>query len=278
MSISTPAGDQSRPSAVSTGKKPPAGGKPAAKAAKPAAKAAKAGGGKPSGGSSGGASGGARKPAGGAAKAGGGKGPRKPITPVRVSQGRSWGPIALFVAAAFKGSQPWEDQASGIDGIVNYRENSDKTLTASGHKWGPLTYKLSPPVGGDHNYNWQNCMGDVYDAPIATEHAVHSMEHGAVWVAYKSGLAGDQVETLASKVRGNDFMLMSPIDNLDANISLQAWGYQLKVDSADDGRVDDFIKALRQNATIEPGAACSGGITATGTTPRDLGKDGQTGG
>ena len=63
--------------------------------------------------------------------------------------------------------------------------------------------------------------------------------------------------------------MMSPFEGLDKPISLQAWGYQLKVDNADDGRIDEFIDALRVNASVEPGAACSGGITATGTTPRD---------
>lgn len=297
MSISTPAGDNKRrPSAVSTGKKPPAGKSsstdtksgdksPSSTATKTSA--GKAAPGKTTAGKAGGTT---SRPGGRPGASGGGKG-RKPITPVKVSQGRSWGPIAMFVAvgvlavgiigygswAAFKGSQPWADKAADISGIVNYRDNPDKTLTEANHAWGPLTYKLTPPVGGNHNYNWQNCMGDVYDAPIANEHAVHAMEHGAVWVAYKSGLPADQVETLASKVRGNEYMLMSPIDNLDHNVSLQAWGYQLKLDSVDDGRIDEFISALRQNATVEAGATCSGGITATGTTPRDIGKDQQGG-
>jgi hypothetical protein len=118
-------------------------------------------------------------------------------------------------------------------------------------------------------------MGDVYDAPIANEHAVHSLEHGAVWITYRPDLPKDQVDKLAAKVRGKEFMLMSPYEGLDSKISLQAWGYQLKVNSATDGRVDDFIKALRKNATMEPQAGCSGGITATGTTPRDLGKEQQ---
>ncbi|MCW6005570.1 DUF3105 domain-containing protein [Micromonospora sp. CPCC 205371] len=281
MSISTPAGDNKRrPSAVSTGKKPPAGKSSSSTSSTSTARKSS---------TAGKAAGAAGRP-GGKAGGAGGKG-RKPITPVKVSQGRSWGPIAMFVAvgviaagiigygswAAFKGSQPWEEKAADISGIVNYRDNPDKTLTEANHAWGPLTYKLTPPVGGNHNYNWQNCMGDVYDAPIASEHAVHSMEHGAVWVAYKNGLPADQVEKLAGKVRGNEYMLMSPIDNLDSNVSLQAWGYQLKLDSVDDGRIDEFISALRQNATVEAGATCSGGITATGTTPRDIGKDQQGG-
>jgi hypothetical protein len=107
-------------------------------------------------------------------------------------------------------------------------------------------------------------MGDVYTEPIADEHAVHSLEHGAVWVTYKQGLPADQVNKLKSKVEGKEFMLMSPISNLDKNISVQAWGYQLKVDNANDKRIDEFIKDLRLNASMEPGAACSGGNTTTG--------------
>ena len=60
---------------------------------------------------------------------------------------------------------------------------------------------------------------------------------------------------------------MSPYRGPRQAVSLQAWGYQLKVDNADDGRIDEFIKALRLNASVEPGATCSSGITATGDTP-----------
>ncbi|MDG4789646.1 DUF3105 domain-containing protein [Micromonospora sp. WMMD1102] len=295
MSISTSGGEQRRPSVVSTGKKAPAGGKPAEKGAgaKPAGTAAKSG---STGGKNGAAAGksgsGARVPAGrggGGGAGGGAKKPqqRRPVTPVRVSQGRSWGSIALFTAvgvvaaaiigygayAVIQNGKKWEDKAAAIDGITNFRE-SDPSVVApipgkQSHEAGPLTYKVNPPVGSSHNIAWQNCMGDVYDAPIANEHAVHSLEHGAVWITYKSDLPADQVEQLAGKVRGNEFMMMSPVQNLDRPISLQAWGYQLKVDSPTDGRIDDFIQALRQNATMEEGAGCSGGITATGTTPRD---------
>jgi hypothetical protein len=263
MSISTPGGDQRRPSVVSTGKKPAAGAKPVA-TGKPAAGA---------------------KP-GRARPTGGGKGPRKPVAPVKVSKDRAWGPIALFVAvgvlavaivgygayAVYQGSKSWEDKAADIPGIANIRKSDPDSLKYEKHQAGPIQYtKYSPPVGGVHNNSWQNCMGDVYDAPIANEHAVHSLEHGAVWVTYRPDLPKDQVDKLAAKVRGKEKMLMSPYTGLDKPISLQAWGYQLKVDNADDGRIDDFITALRQNASSEgPTALCTQGITATGTTPREL--------
>ena len=43
---------------------------------------------------------------------------------------------------------------------------------------------MKPPVGGDHNPVWMNCDGDVYKKPIPDVNAVHSLEHGAVWVTY----------------------------------------------------------------------------------------------
>jgi len=56
---------------------------------------------------------------------------------------------------------------------------------------------------------------------------------------------------------------------LDRPISLQAWGLQLKVDSPADPRIDQFIQEFRISAAPEPGATCSGGVTATGTTPHN---------
>ncbi|MEV4760873.1 DUF3105 domain-containing protein [Micromonospora sp. NPDC049559] len=271
MSISTPSGEQRKPSVVSTsGKKPPAGGKPA------------------SGGTGGKQGTGAKRPAGAGGRpggAGGGKGPRKPITPVKVTSGRPWGAIGLVALvgviavgiigygayAVIQGAKSWEDKADGISGIVNYRKKDPNLVKPAQHQTGSIKYDILPPVAGPHNAAWQNCMGDVYDAPIANEHAVHSLEHGAVWITYQPNLPADQVSKLAEKVRGKEKMMMSPFEGLDKPISLQAWGYQLKVDNADDSRIDEFIKDLRVNASVEgPTISCAEGITATGNAPREL--------
>ena len=129
---------------------------------------------------------------------------------------------------------------------------------------------MTPPAGGPHNDRWQNCMGDVYPAEIAKEHAVHSLEHGTVWITYDPGLPQDQIDALAAKVDGREYLMMSPYPGQPAPISLQAWGYQLTVDDAGDDRIDDFIAALRLNATQEAGATCSGGITDTASVPFDF--------
>jgi hypothetical protein len=255
MSISTPS-EPKNPSVVKVS------GKPAAKpGAKPGNKT------------------GAKTPASNKGKGGG---PRKPVAPVKVGGGRNWGPIALFTAvgvialgiigfAAWPSFKPggsaysWQTRANGISGVVNFRDNG--TPLSQEHDWAPQTYPQSPPVGGKHSPVWQKCMGDIYDAPIPNEHAVHSLEHGAVWLTYRGDLNPDEVNTLKSKMKGKPFTLMSPVDGLDHKVSLQAWGYQLKVDDVNDSRIDDFIGALAKNASLEPEAGCSGGNTATGTTP-----------
>jgi hypothetical protein len=232
-----------------------------------------------------------------AAKSGGSRPQTRPgnrrMAPVRVSHGRNWpaigllaGVIALAVGIVgfaawqvYENGLTWEQRADGISGLKNYRKDDPKVLEYKSHQYGPIQYTISPPVGGTHNPNWQRCLGDVYDAPIANEHAVHAMEHGAVWITYRPDLPKNQVEQLAKKVRGKDYLLMSPYPNLDKPISLQTWGYQLKVDNASDGRIDEFIRDLKQISQVEKGVTCSTGdvITETGTTPHDLGKDQQGG-
>jgi hypothetical protein len=148
-----------------------------------------------------------------------------------------------------------------ISGIVH------KDFPSGEHKTTAISYAESPPIGGPHSPVWADCDGTVYPSQIANENAVHDLEHGAVWITYKPGLDAAQVSKLSDRVKGKDYMLMSPFTGLDSNVSLQAWGFQLKVETADDPRIDAFIKAARVNASMETGAICSSGSTATGDVP-----------
>ena len=114
-------------------------------------------------------------------------------------------------------------------------------------------------------------MGDVYDAQIANEHAVHAWSTARCGSPTTPPSRRDQVDQLASRVNGNEYTLMSPYPGSTSPISLQAWGYQLRLSSPTDPRIKQFMTDLRQNATLEPGTPCSSGsyITATGTTPHN---------
>ncbi|MBF9135040.1 DUF3105 domain-containing protein [Plantactinospora sp. S1510] len=162
----------------------------------------------------------------------------------------------------------WYRQSDGgggsgdLSGVINYRETNPDAL-ATTHVDAPVNYPMTPPAGGPHFPAWQNCNGDTYTAPIEDGNAVHSLEHGAVWITYRPGLPAEDVGKLYDRVHGLSHMMMSPYPGQSAPISLQAWGYQLTVDNADDKAIGAFITAYRVTAAIEPGAPCGGGITTT---------------
>jgi hypothetical protein len=123
-----------------------------------------------------------------------------------------------------------------------------------------VAYDRTAPFGGPHDQSWAACTGVVYDEAIRVENVVHSLEHGAVWIAYHPDkVSGAALDALRAKVEGENYLLMSPVPTLEVPISLQSWGHQLKLDNAQDQRIDQFIKALRANRFTHPevGATCS---------------------
>ncbi|CAM5422071.1 membrane protein [Streptomyces avidinii] len=125
----------------------------------------------------------------------------------------------------------------------------------------PVKYEMNPPVGGDHSPRWMNCNGDVYKNPLPEVNAVHSLEHGAVWVTYNEKADKADVDKLAGTVAKTPYTLMSPDKEQAGAIMLSAWGKQLTVDKADDPRVAQFFtKYVQGPQTPEPGAACTNGL------------------
>ncbi len=158
--------------------------------------------------------------------------------------------IVLIVRAQVSGSDP--STTGNIPGIVTYSNLSRQHVT------GTINYPQVPPVGGNHNPVWQNC--GIYTQPIPNENAVHSMEHGAVWITYQPTLSTQDVGQLTSLASGHSYVLLSPYPNLPSPVVITAWGVQLKVTSASDPRLAQFLKYYEQGPqTQEPGAACSGG-------------------
>jgi hypothetical protein len=143
--------------------------------------------------------------------------------------------------------------AAAIPGVV-YRNETDRS-----HQNGTVHYDASPPVGGAHSAIPADCSGNVYSDPIASENAVHSLEHGAIWITYRPGLAPADLASLARLVSGQDHVLVSPYPGLSSAISLQSWGYQLALDKVDDPRLVQFVNLLRSNPVTTPeyGASCA---------------------
>ncbi len=123
----------------------------------------------------------------------------------------------------------------------------------------PVNYSMRPPPGGDHMSVWQNC--GIYEEPVIDEQAVHSMEHGAVWIAYQPNLALPAVQQLRGHARGNAYVLMAPYPGLSHPIVLTAWGLQLRLNDVNDSRIATFVRKYANGPqTPEKGARCSGGV------------------
>ena len=145
------------------------------------------------------------------------------------------------------------DAGAGITGVQTF------TGLSRNHTTDKVDYPQSPPVGGDHAPVWQNC--GVYDAPIENGHAVHSLEHGAVWLAYRPDLPADQVAIVAAFATNQSHVLVSPYPGLTDAVVVTAWGVQLRLSSVTDPRLAQFVQMYQEGPqTPELGVTCSGGF------------------
>lgn len=167
--------------------------------------------------------------------------------------------VALVVSAVVltpqRASYTAGSDGAKISGVETFKNGA-------GHVEGTVDYPQNPPAGGEHNPMWLNC--GVYDQPVPNENAVHSLEHGAVWVTYDPSLSEDALKELKLKLPGS-YIVLSPKEDLPSTIVLSAWNAQIKVDSADDPRIGEFLEEYWKSQFVpEPGALCSGALDAPG--------------
>jgi hypothetical protein len=126
-----------------------------------------------------------------------------------------------------------------------------------------VSYDQSPPVGGPHNPAWLNC--GVYDEPQQNENVVHTLEHGAVWIAYDPETTTDaEVEALVA-LAPDTYTVISPYDGLGDAKAISAWGAQLLFTDVDDPAVEDFLTEFwRSPDSPEPNAPCTGALDGPG--------------
>jgi hypothetical protein len=142
----------------------------------------------------------------------------------------------------------------GIEGVVTLPRPSQ------GHQSNlEIAFGEVPPAGGVHDPAWQNC--GIYDSPLNTANAIHSLEHGAAWITYQPDLPAETIAAIEDRFRGQTYTLVSPYPEQRSPIVLTTWGVQLEIDDIEDDRVGRFIERYRVGPnTPERGAACTGGV------------------
>ena len=137
------------------------------------------------------------------------------------------------------GREPDPDQPppeNPPEGVQTFPATTNNTVE------GPISYDRDPPTNGDHAPIWQNC--GFYSEPVENETAVHSLDHGAVWIAYRPDLPADQIETLRG-LGQEEYVLVSPYPGLSAPVVATAWRNQLDLEGADDPRLRQFVDQFR---------------------------------
>jgi len=142
----------------------------------------------------------------------------------------------------------------GVPGVVVV------PVSGASHVNGTVDYPTSPPAGGNHNPVWQNC--GFYTVPVTKELAVHSLEHGAVWITYANSVDQSVKADLALKAKASPYVLVSLYGDNPTPIVVTAWGRQLRMTTYDSALVDQFIDVYGVDGPTIPevGAACRGGI------------------
>ena len=130
-------------------------------------------------------------------------------------------------------------------------------VSTRSHVEGDVEYETVPGVGGDHADVWINC--GFYPDAQSEEEALHSLEHGAVWIAYRPDLPEDQVAELQA-LAAQPYTLVTPVEGI-SDVVASAWGARLELDGVDDPRLAEFLEFFRQGPqTPEPGAPCTSGV------------------
>ncbi|GAB2453560.1 flagellar basal body-associated protein FliL [Conyzicola lurida] len=170
--------------------------------------------------------------------------------------------VALIISFVVVTAKPDVDPDDiAISGIETFDDLPNTHVTTAVDY--EATYGATPPAGGNHAGAWLNC--GVYSEEQQNENAVHSLEHGAVWVTYDpEALSESEVQTLRDAMPST-YTILSPYPGLPAPVVASGWGVQVQLDGVDDPRLADFITKYRQADTVpEPGAVCTGAIDGPG--------------
>ena len=163
---------------------------------------------------------------------------------------------ALLLLPACSAGTDEPTPTPSADGVEQFEDLSTE------HVEGRVEYEQTPPAGGEHNGRWLAC--GVYDEEVPPETAVHSMEHGAVWVTHRPDLPAADVAQLAELTAvDEEYVLVTPYEGLPSPVVASAWGLQLQVDAPGDPRLEQFVRQYAGGGRGgEPGAPCRGsGLT-----------------
>jgi thiol-disulfide isomerase/thioredoxin len=105
----------------------------------------------------------------------------------------------------------------------------------------PTNYNSNPPTSGGH-FGTQRPWG-VFGGKVADQGAIHNIEHGGIWIAYKPDLDPAQVKQLRQiAAKYPNAVIMSPRAENDDPIAVVSWGRVMRLEAVDAAAIDLYIR------------------------------------
>ena len=102
-----------------------------------------------------------------------------------------------------------------------------------------VNYKTNPPSSGDHYgdpANW-----GVYEHEIPDEAAVHNLEHGGIWISYRTDVPDATKKKLTEIAKSNTKVILTPRAKNDSSVALVSWRRIYKMEALDENMMQNFI-------------------------------------
>jgi len=108
-------------------------------------------------------------------------------------------------------------------------------------------YNSNPPTSGPHYA--RPAQWGVYSQEVPEGQIVHSLEHGGIWISYRSDIDEASKKILESIARQNaGSVIVSPREANDTLISVASWGRIANMDVVDEIAIKAYIQFNKNNS------------------------------
>lgn len=99
------------------------------------------------------------------------------------------------------------------------------------------SYNSNPPTSGWHYEKWKE--KGIYKIQQPDEGLIHNLEHGYIWISYRSDISSEVVKQLENFYGFGKKIVVEPRKENDKLISLAAWNWLDKFDPASGDSLND---------------------------------------
>lgn len=105
-------------------------------------------------------------------------------------------------------------------------------------------YNSNPPTSGWHYA--QPADWGFYNEELPDEVLVHNLEHGGIWLSYRSAEDTELINQLVALIRRyRSKVIVTQRSRNDTRLAVAAWGHLMKLDRYDDAAIVTFINRFK---------------------------------